>query len=137
MTIAYRKVDRENLEELKFVAEEDSRIPLLYDPEYTWNDLSTLARLEFYKHQISDQDYFEVAVFNDKIVGFHIVKKVPYPPDLFAGIIITLWVSPQARGEGIGTSLKLRGEKWAKDLSLACLQTGVHPNNPQMLSINE
>jgi GNAT superfamily N-acetyltransferase len=137
MEIEYRKIDRENLEELKFVAEEDSKIPLLYDSEFTWNELSISARLEFYKHQITYNDYFEVAIFEDRIVGFHIVKKVPYPPDLFAGVIITLWVSPLARGKGVGTSLKLRAEKWAKDLSLSYLQTGVHPNNPQMLSINE
>jgi RimJ/RimL family protein N-acetyltransferase len=137
MEIEYRKVDRENIEEMKFVAEEDSKIPLLYDSEYTWNELSTSARLDFYKQQITDNDYFEVAVLQDKVVGFHIVKKVPYPPDLFAGVIITLWVSPSVRGKSVATTLKLRAEKWANDLSLAYLQTGVHPNNPQMLSINK
>jgi GNAT superfamily N-acetyltransferase len=137
LEIKYRTIDRENLEELKFVAAEDSKIPLLYDSEYTWNELSTSARLEFYKLQIAVSDFFEVAISNDKIVGFHIVKKVPYPPDLFAGIIITLWVSPLVRGNGVGTTLKLRAEKWAKYLSLSYLQTGVHTNNPQMLSINE
>ena len=35
MTIQYRAIDRENLEELRFVAETDSKIPLLIDPEYT------------------------------------------------------------------------------------------------------
>lgn len=137
MEIEYRKIDRENLEELKFVAAEDSQIPLLYDSEYTWNELSISARLEFYKLQITDNDYFEVAISKENIVGFHIVKKVPYPPDLFAGVIITLWVSPLVRGKGVGTTLKTRAEKWAQDLSLAYLQTGVHPNNPQMLSINK
>lgn len=137
MEIEYRKIDRENLVDLRVVAEEDSKIPLLYDSEFTWNELSISARLDFYKHQITNDDFFEVAILKDKIVGFHIVKKVPYPPDLFAGIIITLWVSPLVRGKGVGSSLKLRAEDWARGLSLSYLQTGVHPNNPQMLSINK
>lgn len=63
--------------------------------------------------------------------------KVPYPPDLFAGVIITLWVDPECRGNGIATAIKQRAELWAKSNGLDHLQNGVHSNNEKMLSINK
>ena len=137
MNTLYRAAERENTDELRFVAEEDSKIPLLYDPEYIFNEKSTDARMIFYKQQISNEDFFEVAVENEKIVGFHIVKKVPYPPDLQAGAIITLWSHPDYRGRGIAFKLKQRAEEWAIKSKLAHLQTNVHSNNLRMLSMNE
>lgn len=137
MEIEYRKVNRTNIEEMTFIANEDSKIPLLYDSEYVWNESSTDNRLNFYKQLIASDDYFEIATSNKKIVGFHIVKKVPYPPDIFIGDIITLWVATEFRGKGVASTLKLRAEKWARDLGLAYLQTEVHSANSQMLSINK
>ena len=89
------------------------------------------------KQQILRHDFFEVAIESSKIVGFHIVKKVPYPPNLFAGMIMTLWVDSNLRGKGIGSHLKKRAENWAKKENLFYFQTNVHPSNSQMLSINK
>lgn len=136
MNLTYRKLDRINPAELRFVAEQDSKIPLQYDSEYSWNDKSIDNRLDYYK-RISDDDFFEVAELDRKIIGFHLIHKAPYPPEFQIGIIATLWVDPNFRGKGIGSELKARGEKWARDRKLKFLQTGVHPSNVAMLDINK
>jgi GNAT superfamily N-acetyltransferase len=86
---------------------------------------------------IAETDFFEVAECDGKICGFHIVKKINYPPLQWAGVILSLWVSDEVREQGIGTKLKQRGEAWAKSQNFLFLQTAVHPTNQKMLSINE
>ncbi len=133
----FRKVKADNEEELRLIAEIDSKIPLQYDSGYDWNEQSIVAKVDQYRKQISVDDFFEVATQNEKIVGFHIVKKVPYPPDLFAGAIFTLWVDPNYRGKGIANQLKSRAESWANQQNITYVVTNVHSNNSQMLEINK
>jgi GNAT superfamily N-acetyltransferase len=133
----YRNINKDNADELKFVAEQDSRIPLQYDPSFPWNEDSITGRLNYFSKEIKDDDFFEVAVLENKVVGFHVVKKVPYAQDIFAGTIITLWTHPEFRGKGIATNLKLRAETWAKSQKLTYLLTNVHVKNPGMFSINK
>ena len=137
MTIQYRTVNRRSETELGFIAEQDSKIPLLYDPEYVWSDSSIAARTRFYKDHVHDDDFFEVALDADDLIAFHIVKKIPYPPDLSAGAIITLWVAPKYRGQRIAKTLKDRAEAWARKQDFAFLQTDVHSTNSKMISINK
>lgn len=138
MTIQYRAANRLSEAELAFIAEQDSKIPLLYDPEYAWNDSSTLARIRFYEEHVHHDDFFEVALDADgQIVAFHIVKKIPYPPNLSAGAIVTLWVTPKYRGQRVAKTLKDRAEAWARKQDFAFLQTDVHGTNSKMISINE
>lgn len=136
MNLEYRKVDPSDLSEMKFIAEQDSKIPLQYDPDCTWNKKSIDARLEYYG-RVKKEDFFEVTVYDHKIVGFHLILKIPYPPDLWIGSIATLWVDPVLRGMGIGSELKLRGEQWARSQGLSFLQTGVHPSNSIMMELNK
>lgn len=136
MKIEYRKVNSHDTVEMNFIAEQDSKIPLEYDSDYKWNEKSVGDRLDYFKRMKPD-DFFEVAVVENKIVGFHLVYKFPYPPDLQAGMIATLWVDQGLRGKGIGSELKRRGEIWARENKLSFLQTGVHVNNSKMMEINE
>ncbi len=133
----FRRANFEFEEELRFIAEFDSKIPLQYDLAYTWSEQSISAKVDQYKKQISSEDFFEVATDNEKIVGFHIVKKVPYPPDLSAGAIFTLWTDPIYSGNGIASQLKSRAEKWAKQQNIAYIVTNVHSGNSKMLEINK
>lgn len=121
-----------------FVAEADSRIPLEFDPTLLWNPDSIAHRLDWYHKNIGEPDFFEVALENSqKIVGFHIIRRIPFPPNLFAGTIVSLWVDPAVRGRGIARALKMRGEDWARSIGLDNLQTAVHRNNQTMLKINQ
>lgn len=135
MEIEYRGVDRSNQSEIRYIAEKDSKIPLQYDPDYSWNEKSINGRIDYFK-QIKPEDFFEVAVQSNKVIGFHMIIKIPYPPDIQAGIILSLWVDPLFRGQGIGRKLKGLGEQWAKQQGLTFLQTGVHPSNEQVLNMN-
>jgi GNAT superfamily N-acetyltransferase len=135
MSFIFRSVDKDNLSELRLIAEADSRIPLEFDPTCMFAESSIDARLEFYG-QLTDDDFFEVATIEGSVVAFHIVKKTPYPPNLSIGNIISLWVLPAFRGKGLASELKKRGEEWAKKNGMVFIQTSVHKNNSRMLSIN-
>jgi GNAT superfamily N-acetyltransferase len=136
MELIFQHVDRTNIEELRFIAEADALIPLDYDPSYTFNQSSTPARLEFYKH-LSPDDFFQVVKHGDAIIAFHIVQKIPYPPDLMAGNIVSLWVHPEYRGKGLAAQLKSQAERWGKENKLLFLQTNVHLKNARMMKINQ
>ena len=131
-----RSVNKENLIEMRFIAEKDSQIPLEYDPLFIFNESSIDSRLEFYS-KLKEDDFFEVVLINDLIIGFHIVMKISYPANLFSGNIITLWVHPDYRGKGIAKELKRRANGWAKSHNLYQIQTSVSKNNTRMLKINQ
>jgi len=136
MEVSYRRIDFGNEAESRFVAEADSRIPLEYDSHYTFTATSIDQRLKYYQEFKAD-DFFDVAVDGERVVGFHAVHIIPYPPDLRVGNIATLWVAPDYRKKGIGHQLKTRAEIWGREKKLAFLQTNVHTNNKTMLAINE
>lgn len=133
--ISYRRANFNSESELQFLAEMDSRIPLEFDPLYQWNEKNIQQRLEHYKRTKED-DFFGVAIFQGKIVGFHALNIIPYPPALRIATISTLWVDPGFRKQGIARALKLQAEAWAKKQELAFIQTNVHKDNSKMLSLN-
>lgn len=136
MDIFFRHANKEDDAELTFIAEQDSKIPTLYDPDFPWDQSTVTARKELFKNQISKEDFFTVGLIDAKIIGFHIVKKIPYG-GVFAGLIITLWTDENYRGKGIAKALKEQAEAWGRNLSLDHLQTGVHSSNKRMLEINK
>lgn len=121
---------------MRFIAEADSRIPLEFDPSYTFTDASVDGRVEFYQ-QLKADDFFEVAILGTDVVAFHIVMKAPYPPNFFMGNIITLWVHPAHRGTGLAAKLKSAAETWARKSGCVFMQTNVHRNNQRMMNLNE
>ncbi len=135
MDVFYRRVNYENLCELKLIAEADARIPLSYDPRYIFAEASITARLVFYK-ELTEDDFFEVAETGNAVVGFHVIRRIPYPPNLYVGSVISLWVHPEFRLQGIARNLKVRGEHWARSKGLVFLQTHVHVDNMRMLEVN-
>lgn len=136
MSLTFRPVNKEDMSEMRFIAEADSRIPVEYDSTYIFSESSIDSRLEFYR-QLSNDDFFEVVALDDAIVAFHIVKKTPYPPNFHIGNIITLWVHPDYRGKSLAAQLKTRAETWAKKSGMIFIQTNVHKNNKRMLKMNE
>lgn len=136
MDVSFRSVNYADEEELNLIALEDSKIPKLYDHEFSWSESSVVDRKHLYRKQILPSDFFEVAIIDQKIAGFHIVKKIPYGISS-AGLIITLWVDEKYRGRGIAKSLKERAEIWARKMGLDHFQTSVHASNKTMLEINQ
>lgn len=134
--MTFRPIDFSSESEMRFVAEADSRIPLEYDAHYQFTDTSIDQRLKYYKEFKAD-DFFDVALDGKRVVGFHAVHIIPYPPELRVGNIVTLWVDPAYRRKGIASTLKARAEIWGREHQLAFLQTNVHTNNKTMLAINQ
>lgn len=136
MNVAFRPVNMNDAKEVRFIAEADARIPLEYDSSHTFAESSIDARLDYY-NQLATDDFFEVAIADKSVVAFHIVKKIPYPPNFHVGSIISLWVHPDYRNKGLAAQLKTRAEQWAKDRGMIFMQTNVHKSNSRMLAMNQ
>jgi GNAT superfamily N-acetyltransferase len=76
-----------------------------------------------------------VATEGEKIVGIHILQKQAQRPK--ACFIKTLWVAVTHRNIGIATSLKTKGESWAKITGSESIVTNVTVKNPKMLELNK
>lgn len=132
----FRPVNKVDQQEMRIIAEADSRIPLEFDPIYKYSEASIDQRLEYYK-QLKDDDFFEVIEHNGEVIGFHMVKKVVLPPNPAGGNVLSLWVHPDHRGKGLAAKMKTNAEAWARQAGLAFLQTNVHTNNKRMMKINQ
>ncbi len=60
--VTFRKADLLPESELRRVAEIDMAIPPLYDPIFPYNEKMILERIEFYKNQLDNNDFFEIAL---------------------------------------------------------------------------
>lgn len=136
MSFTIRPVNKNNQQELLTIAEADARIPLEFDSSHPFDENSVNARLDYYQ-QLSENDFFEVATQQERIIGFHIVKKSPFPPSHTIANIISLWVHPDFRKQGIAKELKNRAEYWAKQGGMLWIQTHVHKSNARMLELNK
>lgn len=119
-------------EDLLKIAELDYKIPADLDPSWDPSQHPLKDRIEFYD-KLQEEDFFTVVFYQDQIVGFHILKKKHAKT---AGIV-TLWVAPEMRKQGIAKVLKEMGKAWAKDHGFQFLETAVHVRNTRMLEINE
>ena len=136
MDLIYRNINKDDLSEVRIIAEIDARIPLGFDTSYNFTEAAVDSRFE-YLTSVPNEDFFEVVTSRGAIVGFHLVKKIPYTPNFLIGSIITLWVHPDFRNIGIASKLKSRAEMWARENGLIFMQTNVHESNTRMLKINQ
>jgi L-amino acid N-acyltransferase YncA len=138
MDLVYRRTNFADPGELRFIAEIDAAIPPRHDSDFIFDEDAIQKQLDFLLKKVSEEDFFEVAVTSDnKVIGYHLVKKTPYMRDLYAGMVYTLWVSPECRKNGIGSTLKSRGEAWAKTLGLDHLYTWINSKNLESISLNQ
>ncbi len=68
-----------------------------------------------------------VAVVGDSDVG--LVRSVPYGKAQETARLISLWVAPQVRGEGVGESLIDAVIEWARSNGFVTLLLGVNDDN--------
>ncbi len=137
MAINYRKVDLNNLDEMKTIAAIDMTIPALFDPLFQVNEKTISERLEqLMKCKLTD--FFEVATTDGgKIVGYHFMNQFTSPHGVQAADVQTLWVDPDFRKQGIATALKKRGENWAREHKLDHISSFVHGKNSSMFALNQ
>lgn len=136
MPITFRKADQNNKEEIVSIASTDAKIPLDFDKDYFYEPAFLESRINFFK-ELKKEDFFEVAIHENKIVAFHVVQKTPFFGNLEIASVITLWVDPDYRRQGIATELKKRGENWARNAGLEYIQTSVHESNMAMFELNQ
>lgn len=137
MEILFRNVDRTNLNELRKIAEIDVTIPRLFDSNFQVNEQTVMATIDLLQNKIKEDEFFELAMFKEEIVGYHVVKKISYTDGKIAGSVYSIWVDEKFRRKGIATKLKQHAEAWARENKLHHIATHVHKENAKMLALNE
>jgi ribosomal protein S18 acetylase RimI-like enzyme len=130
-----RKLNPQNLEEIKFVTQVDSEVANLFLPWNTVNRDWVNQKIESLKNIDESRELFLIALDNDLIVGFHYVgisKWNPLRADIF-----TTWVDVKYRKKNIAYTLKSQAENWAKLQGVRYLLTGVDELNTPMNSLNQ
>ena len=135
--VLYRRVDFSSEAEMIFIADTDTQIPAKFDDEFPTDEKMILERLKHFKEKFNQEDFFQVALDGQKIVGFHLIKKHSHFNNKNVGNVYTLWVSSEYRRSGIAKELKRQGEAWAKNSNLDHLYTWVHVDNSKMLNLNK
>ncbi|MFS4460773.1 N-acetyltransferase family protein [Bdellovibrio sp. HCB2-146] len=138
MEFSFRRVDFKSSTEIRFIAENDAAIPSAHDSDFPFDEQAIQDRIDYYLNKITSDDFFDVAVdSSNQVIGFHVIKRIPYMRGLFAGAVNTLWVAPAFRGRGVGRAFKVRGEEWARASGLDHLHTWIHAKNETSLLVNE
>lgn len=133
MNIKYEFFSNLTDDQIKYIAEIDSKIPNDLDPHYHWTPECADERYEYFKKL----EGLKIAALNEnQVIGFHVLYLVIKP---FASIanISTFWIHQNFRKQGIGQHLKKLGEDWASEHDCTYLQTNVHRANTRMVEINE
>lgn len=133
MKIQYEDFSNLTDDQIKYIAEVDSKIPIDLDPHYHWTKECADERFEYFKNLVGLK---KAATCDQQIVGFHVLYLVIKPYASIANIS-TFWVHEKFRQQGIGQYLKKLGEDWAKDNNCSYIQTLVHRDNNRMIEINQ
>lgn len=135
--IEYGFLNFDNEAELKAAALAHESAPLNWDSSYLVTDDRVKMWLEVFLKIKDRGDAFLYVARNEtkKIVGFHWVN-IEKKDEQKCARIDSLWVDETCRKQGVGSRLKLEGEKWAKDQGAAYLRTGVFYNNQRMIDFN-
>ncbi len=137
MNLTYRNINFSDAHEMQAIAAIDMTIPALFDSMFEVNEKTISERLQQLIKYKPD-DFFEVVVTDDKkIVGYHYLKQKVSPHGDKTASIETIWVDVEFRKQGIGATLKARGEAWAKKNNLSCIETFVHAKNLSMQRLNQ
>jgi ribosomal protein S18 acetylase RimI-like enzyme len=135
MSLIYRRLNFSCPLEVRYIADVDTLIPLMFEPDFNRPEQMLLDRVESLSKMLED-DFAEVAEGpGAQIVGFHIIKKGSFFGRV-VGNVSTLWVDPQFRQQGIARTLKERAEVWAQKEKLYCLYSSTFATNEPMLKLN-
>ncbi len=131
-SIQIRDVDFNNEVELHELAYLYAAVPLDWDASYA---VQREAEINF-SWLLEKRDTLKclLATLGSKIVGIHVLQTQSQRPHTC--FIKTLWVSPDFRGEGIGSRLKAAGEQWVRETGSKAMVTHVMVKNSKMLEIN-
>ena len=69
------------------------------------------------------------------IVGLHLLRRFEEGP-LIGAHVAGLWVAEHRRRQGVARHLKAMGERWARGIGAAFLNSNVLVNNERMLKLN-
>ncbi|GGX63315.1 GNAT family N-acetyltransferase [Saccharospirillum salsuginis] len=111
--------------------------PTEWDPHhrYTQEDLDkTIAMIQDHKH---GRNHVLLVRNSDlDIVGMHWAR-VGVEPTRQPAYLMSLWVRPGCRRQGVATELKRQMEDWLLALGVGEIRTHVHAQNQTMLDFNK
>ncbi len=129
-----RDADFENRDEIWQLALVYVSVPHEWDDSWTVTDELIKKNFDWL---LEKQDELKclVAFSTSKLVGVHIVHRPTQQLDQC--FIKTLWVDVMFRNLGLGSSLKMIGEKWAREIGSKKIVTQVIVKNSRMVEFNK
>ncbi|MBN1970003.1 MAG: GNAT family N-acetyltransferase [Candidatus Delongbacteria bacterium] len=122
-------------EEIRFICEKHLETPSLWIEGYSFTDEEVLDEITRFVNIFNKGKMVTfIATHNNKIIGFVWAEFVDNDPE--DSKIISLWVDPDYRNQGIATKLKKKLEENLKISGVKKLRTNVYAPNKQMLDLN-
>ncbi|MTI47919.1 GNAT family N-acetyltransferase [Sporosalibacterium faouarense] len=136
----YRKIEinseDKSLESiLPQIAKWHNMTPKLWRPEYRVTSKDMEETIERIKNTKKEDLFIMIAEDNNKIQGFIWACKQEKPQD--SVMILSLYITEDYRERGIATKLKILLEEWCKRECIKIIQTTVHYDNQNMISLNQ
>lgn len=100
-----------------------------------WREFIDRQVVRARREENSSNTFAGLARAGRDIVGLHVLRRIEEGP-LVGAHVNGLWVREDHRRRGIATELKLRGERWARGIGAAFLDTNVLSANHRMLALN-
>lgn len=112
------------------VAQIHERIPLTWDPSKSISEDKIYYTAQKMISSYPNQIFIIVENEFKKIVGFHWVKG-----DLNEARVLSTWVDPNYRGQGLASKLKSEGENLIRQ-KFSLVTSKVHKKNKRMIKLN-
>jgi len=134
--ISYGSLAFDDPGEVERAARIHESAPLNWDPSYLVTDARVANWVKFLGEAASNPDiHIGVARSGSELVGLHWLV-MGERHDVSCAHIQSLWVDRDHRKQGIGKTLKERGEAWAKSRGARFVWTTVFYANQNMIEFN-
>jgi GNAT superfamily N-acetyltransferase len=137
MTIEYRTLNYRDISEVR------AFLALLYaiaaerDPYHFEKSPEFIDRalVKARREEDASNTFAGLALEGAEIVGLHVLRRFEEGP-LVGAHVAGLWVAERHRRRGIARRLKALGERWARSIGAAFLNSNVLVTNEPMLTLN-
>lgn len=137
MDVRLRTLDHDDPREVYRVARAHEETPAAWQPGHRPPEAAVVARArDLAGSRWNPLRLLLVAEHREAgVVGFHWIDLEVARGEV-QGHIVSLWVDPRFRGNGLARRLKARGEAWAREAGARSLRTTVHFRNDRMVRFN-
>ena len=132
---AINPVDTNDIDEVEFICRKHLETPVLWNKNYVLSEEEMIeTKTNFIEAGEKNILSGLTVKIDNKIIGFIWFEILLKNPEIAE--IISLWIDPEFRKQGIATALKQELEIVAKDKGFKKIRTNVYSSNKSMLDLN-